>query len=97
MNDLERLVKAGWRLQVDTHWDGKFHAQIYKQKTGSGHHHLGQTISEALFKLDEYVAGRESPALETPVVSNGGMKPTCPNCGHEPCAEWCESVASMRG
>lgn len=22
---------------------------------------------------------------------NGGMDLTCPNCGHEPCAEWCGS------
>jgi hypothetical protein len=21
--------------------------------------------------------------------ANGGMRLTCPNCGHEPCAEWC--------
>lgn len=80
MNDLERLVKAGWRLQVDTHWDGKFHAQIYKQKTGSGHHHLGQTISEALFKLDEYVAGRESPAQETSVCPIHGPHVGQPKC-----------------
>jgi hypothetical protein len=20
---------------------------------------------------------------------NGGMTPTCENCGHEPCADWC--------
>lgn len=26
---------------------------------------------------------------ETKTVTNGGIKPTCPNCGHEPCAEWC--------
>lgn len=37
-------------------------------------------------------------APETAVVTNGGMKPTCPNCGHVPCAEWCgKETVALRG
>lgn len=39
--------------------------------------------------VSEYWLRHERTRMETPVVTNGGMKPTCPNCGHEPCAEWC--------
>lgn len=69
---LQRLVKSGWRLEVDadSHWDGKFHAQIYDDKRGSGHHHLGASISEAIAGLDRYVAEHERP----PTIAEQGQR-----------------------
>lgn len=45
-------------------------------------------------RLDQSVEARA--AQETPVVSNGGIRLTCENCGHEPCAEWCKSKETGR-
>lgn len=42
-------------------------------------------------ELRAFLGLPEWPAQETSPAPNGGMKPTCPNCGHEPCAEWCGS------
>lgn len=50
-------------------------------------------MTEAALLRDWLNQAVPASALETSPAPNGGMKLTCENCGHEPCAEWCGGSA----
>lgn len=61
MEHLQILLEQGWQFEVRQ--DGldlvrKFHAQIFHQKRGSGHHYLGETLQKAMDGLEGYVASQ---------------------------------------